>query len=450
MADLLVVDDESTILESISMFMAEKGHTVHTAATVKQAMAVFEKTDPQVVILDIRLTDGSGLDALKQMKAVNPLVKVIMITAFQDMETTIEAMKQGAYDYIHKPLDAVELDNTVIQAIESLKEDQKHPGPPGEGRTGFDRGVIVGRSRAMKDVFKMIGMLCQNRATALITGDTGTGKELVGRRIHLSSPDCDKPFITFDCSAVVDTLLESELFGHEKGAFTGAVTQRPGRIELAQAGTLFLDEVGELPLNLQAKLLGFLERKEYMRVGGSRNLTSRCRIIAATNQDLARMVRKKTFRADLYYRLKVVTIALPPLKDRLSDIPVLVDHFIAKCAHDLGVKPMQLQDGCIERLRSHPWTGNVRELENVIISAAIRSRGNVIFLETLDALLSGTAPRVGRYPASQSLAQVEKRHIAAVLASVQWNKTRASRILKVSLPTLRKKIRKYNLSPASE
>ncbi len=304
----------------------------------------------------------------------------------------------------------------------------------------------MGSSRAMKDVFKMIGMLCQNRATALITGETGTGKELVSRRIHLSSPDCGRPFITFDCSAVVNTLLESELFGHEKGAFTGAVTQRPGKIELAGDGTLFLDEVGELPLNLQAKLLGFLERKEYMRVGGCRSLTSRCRIIAATNQDLAGMVKEKTFRADLYYRLKVVTITLPPLRDRLSDIPPLVDHFIRKCASDLDVKPMQLQDGCIKRLESHAWTGNVRELENVIISAAIRSRGPVILKETLDALLSGTAPQVSRYPASQSLAQVEKRHIEAVLDSVQWNKTRASRILKVSLPTLRKKIRKYQLS----
>jgi two-component system response regulator AtoC len=445
-ADLLIVDDEPTILESISMFMAEKGHTVHTAATVKQALVLFEKTNPQVVILDIRLADGSGLDALKQMKAVNPLAKIIMITAFQDMETTIEAMKLGAYDYIHKPLDAVELDNTVAQAIESLEVDRKHA-EFSDGPAGFDRGVIVGSSRAMKDVFKMIGMLCQNRATALITGETGTGKELVSRRIHLSSPDKDKPFITFDCSAVVSTLLESELFGHEKGAFTGAVTQRPGKIELAEDGTLFLDEVGELPLNLQAKLLGFLERKEYMRVGGSRNLTSRCRIIAATNQDLAQMVREKTFRADLYYRLKVVTITLPPLRDRLSDIPLLVDHFIRKCAHDLGVKPMQLQDGCIDRLENHAWTGNVRELENVIISAAIRSRGNVILVETLDALLSGTAPKISRYPASQSLAQVEKRHIEAVLDSVQWNRTRASRILKISLPTLRKKIRKYHLSP---
>ncbi|MFU8768592.1 MAG: sigma-54-dependent transcriptional regulator, partial [Desulfotignum sp.] len=422
MADLLIVDDESTILESISMFMSEKGHTVHTAATVKQAVVLFEKVNPQVVILDIRLTDGSGLDALRQMKAVNPLAKIIMITAFQDMETTIEAMKLGAYDYIHKPLDALELDNTVKQAIESLEVDRKHA-EFSDGPAGFDRGVIVGSSRAMKDVFKMIGMLCQNRATALITGETGTGKELVSRRIHLSSPDCDKPFVTFDCSAVVSTLLESELFGHEKGAFTGAVICRPGKIELAGDGTLFLDEVGELPMNLQAKLLGFLERKEYIRVGGTRNLVSRCRIIAATNQDLAQMVKEKTFRADLYYRLKVVTISLPALKDRLSDIPLLVDHFVRKCAHDLGVKPMQLQNGCIERLESHTWAGNVRELENVIISAAIRSRGNVILVETLDALLTGTAPRVSRYPASQSLAQVEKRHIEAVLKPIWTDKT---------------------------
>ncbi|CCK79712.1 sigma-54-dependent transcriptional regulator [Desulfobacula toluolica] len=444
MANLLIVDDEHPIRESISMFMSEKGHSIHTASSVNESISVFKECTPDVVILDIRLPDGSGLDALSQMRDFYPLSKVIMITAFQDMETTIEAMKRGAYDYIHKPLDADELEKTVNDAIASFYEDAK-TAVKDKGKTVYNESEIVGKSRAMKEVYKTIGMLCQNRATALIMGETGTGKEIVARRIHLSSTDCEKPFITFDCSAVVDTLLESELFGHEKGAFTGAVTLRPGKIELAGDGTLFLDEIGELPLNLQGKLLGFLERKRYMRVGGKVLMKSKCRIIAATNRDLETMVTQKTFRADLYYRLKVVNMTLPPLRHRLSDIKDLVAHFVQKSADELGVEHMTLQDGCIERLKHHPWTGNVRELENVIVSASIQSRGSVILLDDLETILSYHPVSAEESSSSQSLSQMERQHIFNILESVQWNKTHASHILKISLPTLRKKIKKYHL-----
>lgn len=445
MINLLVVDDEHPILESIDMFISEKGHRVSTASTVETAVTLFGELRPEVVILDIRLPDGNGLDALSRMHEVYPLSKIIMITAFQDMETTIEAMKRGAYDYIHKPLDADELEKTVDDAIESFQGDARIQGK-NECRAAYNESEIVGKSRAMKEIYKMIGMLCQNRATALITGETGTGKELVARRIHLSSSFCRKPFVTFDCSAVVDTLLESELFGHEKGAFTGAVTSKPGRIELAEDGTLFLDEIGELPRNLQAKLLGFLERKQYMRVGGNEILKSRCRIIAATNRDLVQMVREKTFRDDLYYRLKVVTMTLPPLRERLSDINDLVDFFIRKSTDELKLKQMTLQDGCMERLKGHAWTGNVRELENIIVSASVRSKGSVILLETLETLLFQQTISEGTGSNDLSLAQVEKQHIFHVLEQVKWNKTRACNILKISLPTLRKKIQKYHLT----
>ena len=446
MGNILVVDDEQAIRESISMFLSEKGHRIHTAATVAASLTAFESLRPCVVILDIRLPDGNGLDALARMRSIYPLSKVIMITAFQDMETTIEAMKRGAYDYIHKPLDADELEKTVADAIDSFHEDYGNM-EKDHGRPSSEAGGIVGKSRAMKEVYKMIGMVCQNRAAVLITGETGTGKELAARRIHLSSPFCKKPFVTFDCSAVVDTLLESELFGHTKGAFTGAVSSRPGKIELAGDGTLFLDEIGELPLNLQGKLLGFLERKQYMRVGGETLQQSRCRVIAATNRDLAGMVREKTFRSDLYYRLKVVTILMPPLRQRLSDIDDLVVHFIEKAAHDLGVKQMTLQEGALERLKGHPWTGNVRELENIIVAAAVRSRGSMIHLDTLESLLSLYPVETEGSGNAKSLSQVETRHIFNTLESVKWNRTRAAEILKISLPTLRKKIQKYHLSP---
>ncbi|MCD4720873.1 MAG: sigma-54 dependent transcriptional regulator [Desulfobacula sp.] len=446
MVKILVVDDEYPIRKSIGMFMSEKGHAVYTTSTIKEALSRFNELHPEVVILDIRLPDGSGLDALSRMHIVYPLSKIIMITAFQDMETTIEAMKKGAYDYIHKPLDADELEKTINDAIASFYEDTKTT-QKYETRISYKENEIIGKSKPMKEIYKMIGMLCQNRATALITGETGTGKELVARRIHLSGPYCNQPFVTFDCSAVVDTLLESELFGHEKGAFTGAVNSRPGKIELAGEGTIFLDEVGELPLNLQAKLLGFLERKQYMRVGGKSVLKSRCRIIVATNKDLGKMVNEKTFRDDLYYRLKVATMTLPPLRQRLSDINDLVDHFTMKSARELGVKETILQDGCIERLKRHAWTGNVRELENIIISASIKTRGAVILLDTIEDLLSDNHVSEGKNTNTYSLSRMESRHIFDILQSVRWNKTKAAEILKISLPTLRKKIQKYQLTP---
>ncbi len=445
-ADILVVDDEPTIRESIAMFLSEKGYRVHTAGSIQYAMEAFERLKPEAVILDIRLPDGNGLDALARMRSLHEPSKVVMITAFQDMETTIEAMKRGAYDYIHKPPDADELEKTIRDAVESFHEEASRSREPG-GSKPPDESRIVGRSRSMKDIFKMIGMLCQNRATALITGETGTGKELVARWIHMSGPFSRKPFVTFDCSAIVDTLLESELFGHTRGAFTGAVQSRPGKIELAQDGTLFLDEIGELPLNLQGKLLGFLERKQYMRVGGETLMRSGCRIIAATNRDLAAMVREKKFRADLYFRLKVVTLTLPPLRQRLSDINDLAAHFIRKAADELGLSPMALQDGCVGRLKRHPWNGNVRELENVIVAAAIRTRGNVIRLKTIETLLSLSSKDSESPACGQSLSQVEARHIFNTLESVHWNRARAADMLQISLPTLRKKIREYHLTP---
>lgn len=447
MPDILVVDDEYPIRESIDMFLSEKGYRVHTAASFKEAMTLFDSRSFAVVILDIRLPDGNGLDALSRMHVKEPLSKIIMVTAFQDMETTIEAMKRGAYDYLHKPLDADELEKTVADAANSYSEDWKIADDD-EGPPVLKDTEIIGKSAVMKNIFKMIGILCQNRATGLIMGETGTGKELVARRIHLSGPDSRKPFVVFDCSAVVDTLLESELFGHERGAFTGAVDSRSGKIEQAQDGTLFLDEIGELPLNLQGKLLGFLERQEYSRVGGKKILHSRCRIIAATNKNLEQMVKEKKFRDDLFFRLKVVAMTLPPLRKRRGDIPELVNFFLKKSRFQLGLKPLTLQDGCMGVLKHYHWSGNVRELENLIVSASIQSRGSVILLDTIKALFTKkNVPGSHRPYIDLSLAEVEKHHVSKVLSSVDWNRTRAADILKISLPTLRKKIKKYHLSP---
>lgn len=446
MGKILIVDDEYSILETLDMFLTEKGHEVYKAATASEGLDIFYRSAPDVVILDIRLPDQNGLDVLSTMQKEEFYTKVIMITAFQDMETTIEAMKRGGYDYIHKPLDADEVERAVNRALDVLQVDRE-PSFLGEKKKSPNPDVIIGRSEKIGEIFKMIGLLCQNNATVLIQGDTGTGKELIARVIHRNSLFNQEPFVTLDCSAVVETLLESELFGHEKGAFTGANHTKKGKIELAGKGTLFLDEVGELPLNLQGKLLGFLQRREYTRVGGAQVLRSRCRIMAATNKDLGTMVQHGQFKGDLYFRLKVVTIDVPPLRDRISDIPNLVDHFLQKINLELGTEVTKLQQGVMNRLMAHPWTGNVRELENALVQAVVQARGKVILLEEIEKILDENLFLPDERIGSDSLISMEMDHIQKTLEQLDWNRTRAAQTLGISLPTLRSKIRKYRIAP---
>jgi two-component system response regulator AtoC len=448
MSKILVVDDEVSIQETLEMFLGEKGHEIYKAGTGQEAMTLFCRHAPDVVILDIRLPDTSGMDVLSRMQKEGIPSKIIMITAFHDMETTIQAMKLGAYDYVHKPLDAEEMERTLNRALYVLAVDRETPLPE-KGESSPNADVIIGKSKQMRSIFKMIGLLCQNRATVLIQGETGTGKELIARVIHRNSLYDKEPFITLDCSAVVETLLESELFGHEKGAFTGANRTKLGKIELAGRGTLFLDEVGELPLNIQGKFLGFLQRREYMRVGGQQTRKSSCRIIAASNRDLASLVQQRRFKEDLYFRLRVVTIQVPLLRERLTDIADLVGHFLRKINFELGTQVFKLQKGVVGRLKAHNWKGNVRELENVLVEAVIRARGNVILLEEIERILTmnhSTAPMgLNDY----SLPQVEREHIRVTLSQCGWNRTQAARLLGISLPTLRSKIRRYGLELVS-
>ncbi|MCF8128784.1 MAG: sigma-54 dependent transcriptional regulator [Deltaproteobacteria bacterium] len=444
MAKILIIDDEPSILESLEMFMGEKGHTVFKADTGEKGYILFEREEPEVVMLDIRLPDSNGLEVLSQIRGSRHLAKVIMMTAFQDMETTIDAMKRGAYDYIHKPLDAELVEKTVNSALHVLKVDRETPRVKAEGLPR-DKDVIIGKSDNMRRIFKMIGLVCQNRATVLIRGETGTGKELIARTIHRNCRFSNEPFVTMDCSASVETLLESELFGHEKGAFTGAGATKQGRIERAGKGTLFLDELGELPLRLQSKFLGFLQRREFTRVGGHEIKQSRCRIIGATNRDLTTMVQKKEFKEDLYYRLKVVAIQVPPLRERLSDIPELVKHFLQKINKDLHTEVTKLQNGVIDRLMTHTWTGNVRELENCLVEAVVRARGNVILMEDMETILDTDSGLDSEGLSGYSLPAMEKAHIEKTLRQLGWNRTRAAQAMGISRPTLRSKIRKYHI-----
>ncbi|BBO93143.1 sigma-54-dependent transcriptional regulator [Desulfosarcina ovata] len=447
MSKVLVIDDEMPILESLEMFLSEKGYDVRTAASAAAGMAAFKSFAPDVVILDIRLPDSSGFEVLDGFNMSAEPPKVIMITAFHDMEAAITSMKRGAYDYIHKPLDADEIENAVEKAVRATEAERAAPASLDPVDATLD-DVIIGKSKAILDVFKTMGILCQNDATALIQGETGTGKELIARVIHKNSKNQAEPFITLDCSAVVETLLESELFGHEKGAFTGAAQTKMGQIELAGRGTLFLDEIGELPLGIQGKLLGFLERREYLRVGGQFPQRAHCRILAATHRDLNQMVRDGQFRRDLFFRLNVIPLSVPPLRERLEDIPDLTHHFLNIIRRSMNKSHLRLQESAVAALMRHQWPGNVRELKNVITAAAIRSRSHVVLRESVDAVLAQQHTAADTIDTSPDLSSLEHQHILRVLRSVGWNRTHAARLLGISLPTLRSKIRKFGIDPS--
>jgi two-component system response regulator AtoC len=333
----------------------------------------------------------------------------------------------------------------VTQAWTLLQAEQEKPLIEVFGKPA-SMEELIGESRPMLNIIKTVGMLARNRAPILIEGETGTGKDLIARMVHRFSSYQDEPFVVLDCSSVVETLIESELFGYEKGAFTGANRTQKGKIEAAGNGTLFLDEIGELPLHLQGKLLGFLQRHEYMRVGATRMLHSDCRVIAATNRNLAEMVRQGQFKEDLFYRLNVVTVHVPPLRERLSDIPLLVHHFIEKINQELFTGITTLQEGVIERLMEHLWTGNVRELENTLVEACVRARGQVILVEDIDRILTRHHQLQLGTQSAEELSSLEKTHIQQILTETHGNISEASRRLGISRPTLRRKIQKYGIA----
>ena len=440
---ILVIDDESSIRESLEMFLREKGLNVQTAGDAREGLGKWRRLGPQVIILDIRLPDRSGLDVLAEITAKDREVKVIMITAHHDMETTIAAMRRGAYDYIHKPLDVEELERALDKALYIARTTLSTAPLVGSGEPPPGRR-LVGNTPAMREIFKSIGLLSKNQATVLIQGETGTGKELIARIIHDSSDFKDQPFVTIDCTTLVENLLESELFGHEKGAFTGAAEAKPGRLELAGKGTIFFDEVGDLPPLLQSKLLRFLEYRQFTRVGGGVPIRSQARIIAATNRDLEAMVARGAFRPDLLFRLKVISMMVPPLKDRIADLPDLAKYWLARINFEMNLRVTRMESGVMQGLCAYPWPGNVRELKNVLTKAALESRGQVLLTEAVKACLAAPPEPAGR-ERPRTLEEVEKEHIIKALERFGWNQSAASRALGISRPTLRKRLKVYGL-----
>ncbi len=442
---ILIIDDESSLLESLEMFLTEKGYEVDCALTAGEGLEKVPSFNPDVVILDVRLPDMDGLEALKRIH-LRHKKKVIIITAFHDMDTTIRAVKSGAFEYIPKPIDVEELEKALDRALEFSGTARGFRGVTLDPDFVYEAGKIVGRSREMKEIFKAVGRLSENRVTVLIEGETGTGKELIARAIHHHSPQKEQPFRAINCSTIVSTLLESELFGHERGAFTGASAAKRGKFELAGEGTIFLDEVGEIPIELQAKLLRFLQEKEFERIGGEKRIKSNARVIAATNKDLWSMVQKGAFREDLYYRLNVATIRIIPLRERKSDIPALVEYILGKINHDLRKSIRKVEEMAVQRMMEYDWPGNVRELENVLTHAVINTQGDVILEELITPLLGRKTVREMEVPNGHSLQEIEKEYIIGVLNRTRWHLGKACGLLGLSRPTLRNKLRLYGIS----
>ena len=448
---ILIVDDDRSIRELLSMHLEERGFGVDSAGTGAEGVRMAERSPPAVVILDMRLPDASGIDLIPELKKRASEAPVLMITAHHDMATTILAMKAGAFDYIHKPIDIQAFDVALDRALEVRRLSKGSDYLSVEANRGFKMDDIVGASAAMQQLFKDVGRVAASRATVLIHGESGTGKELIARVIHSYSA-AQKPFIAINCSAIVETLLESELFGHEKGAFTGAMHTKAGKFELAEDGSIFLDEIGELSSNLQAKLLRVLQEREVERVGGVRRIPIKARILAATHRDLTEEVRANRFREDLYQRLKVVTLSLPPLRERPEDIPILVEHLLLKINQRLHKNLRRVPREVLQKLQKRAWPGNVRELENVLTRAAVLSQGDLLLEEhLLEQKTSRVDPPVSVQKAVaddrvQTLDEVERNHIVRVWTLTGGHKGKTCQILGISRPTLERKLRKYGLA----
>jgi len=442
MNSILIIDDDFLIRKTLSSHLSKRGFEVLLAEEGKEGLLKYEDDFPDLVILDIRLPDIPGIEVLRQIKEKNDKAYVIIMTAYDDMKTTVEAVRLGALEYLVKPLDYVELDLTVDKAFQIRNLEDKVSYLVEEQQKEYKIDNIIGHSPRMREVFKLIGSVADTRTNILIQGESGTGKELVAKAIHYNSPYKDEPFIVINCSAITDTILESELFGHVKGAFTDAICETRGKFEIAGKGTLFLDEIGDISPNLQSKLLRVIENRDFMKVGGEKVLKTEARIIAASNQDLKILVEKDKFREDLYYRLRVVEIVLPPLREKKEDIPDLVAHLLEKINRELRRNVRKVPPEVMKLLMNHSWKGNVRELENALTHSVIMAKGDVILADDLPL---ETGERKLFSKELVPLKEVEKNYIQYVLKSTKGSKTRTSQVLQISRPTLDKKIKEYNL-----
>jgi two-component system response regulator AtoC len=437
---ILVVDDETIVRESLRDWLADAGYEVFTAEDGRRALEVLEKEKPGIMIADLVMPGMDGIELMKRAKGQQPKIEVIIITAYASIPTAITAMKEGAYDYIEKPFcpEKAELLVQKLAEHQRLVEENLSLRQKLEDRYRFEN--IIAKSSKMQRVIEIIKVVAKSNATVLITGESGTGKELVARAIHSQSHRRNKPFVAVSCAALPESLLESELFGHEKGSFTGAYAQKKGKFEFANGGTLFLDEVGEMSANIQVHLLRVLEEKEFTRVGGNEPIKVDVRVVSATNKDLRKAIERQEFREDLYYRLNVVNIELPPLRERKEDVPLLAEHFLHKFAAENQKEITGFSPEAIELVLDYDWPGNVRELENAIERAVILAKDSIITVDSLPQ--ENLSPAFSAGP-KESLKEVEKGHIQNVLRETGENYSEAARILGISRMTLYNKAKEY-------
>ena len=440
---VLIVDDEAIIRESLRDWLSDVGHQVLTAENGLQALEIIEREKPGIAFVDLVMPGMDGIELLKRAKEISPSIDVVIITAYGSIPTAIHAMREGAYDYIEKPFcpERAELLVGKLAEHQRLIEENISLHQKLEERYQFEN--IIAKSSKMRQVIEVIKVVAKSNATVLVTGESGTGKELVARAIHSQSYRKDKPFIAVSCAALPESLLESELFGHEKGAFTGAHAQRMGRFEVANRGTLFMDEIGEMSANIQVHLLRVLEEKEFTRVGGNELIKVDVRVISATNKDMKKAIANGQFREDIYYRLNVVPIELPPLRERTEDVPLLAQHFLKKFTVENQKEIIGFSPEATDFLLKYKWPGNVRELENAIERAVILAKNP--YIEAND-LTHETLLMAHSAPPGRSLKEVEKERILNVLNETGGNRCKTARILGISRATLYNKIREYELN----
>ncbi|MFZ2145773.1 MAG: sigma-54 dependent transcriptional regulator [Sedimentisphaerales bacterium] len=441
----MIVDDSANTLEVLRRNLTAAGYQVFTAPGVSEAIEILEQTRLDLVITDLKMPNISGMDLVRHIRENFKNTEVMMITGYPSIEGAVEAIKTGAEEFLAKPFTDTELLSAVQRVLEKARMRTSEPRFIGDQAVPAHKGLI-GRSEGMHEVFIAISKASSASATVLITGESGTGKELAARAVHYSSVRSSAPFVPVNCGGIPEGLLESELFGHVKGAFTGATESRAGFFHAADGGTIFLDEISNMSLAMQVKLLRVLQDKEVCMVGSNRTRKVDVRILAATNKDLQGLVKKGLFREDLFYRLNVITIVIPPLRERGDDILLLAHHFLTQFAAESGKAPPRFSDEALRNLRSYNWPGNVRELENVIQRLVVMTDGDLIEVPDLPSLMRFSALRNMGF--TRTLAEVENEYITNVLASVDGNKTRAAEILGIDRKTLREKLKRAEQSPS--
>jgi two-component system response regulator HydG len=443
-AHILVIDDDKAIRDACYQILTRQGYQVELAAGARQGLSLLGRTSFDAILLDLVMPDLDGLEALKRIKALDPDVEVIIITGYGTIQSAVESMKAGAFHFLSKPFAPDDLRNLVNRALEKRRLDMENIYLRQELKSQEDKSLLIYESESMAHIMDMIARVAPTDSTVLITGESGTGKGLVARKIHQLSPRSRRPFITVDCGTLVETLFESELFGHVKGSFTGADANKIGKFELAQRGTLFFDEISNISLEVQAKLLRAVEERKISRVGSHRVITVDVRLIAATNQDLTKAIKGGAFREDLFYRLNVVLIQMPPLRGRKGDIPVLVQHFLEKYNARLRHQILGVTPEALNLLVRHDWPGNVRELENTMERLVVLSPGP--YIEPPDLSFAGTilsAPAA--VSGSTSLKDLERDHILLTLQRCDGHKSETAKALGIDRKTLREKLKRYNI-----